>query len=65
MLFCSPPCYSSLRQAHDTRVQLILPALKAERTAPTKHGVTRKRSKKRLKHTGNLFRKNLKLKSVC
>ena len=28
----------------------------------TRHGVTRKRSTKRLKHTGNLFRKNLQLK---
>ena len=29
------------------------------------HGVTGKRSKIRLKHTGNLFRKNLKLTGVC
>ena len=28
-------------------------------TATTRHGVTRKRSTKRLKYTGNLFRKNL------
>ena len=28
------------------------------------HGVARKRSTKRLKHTGNLFRKNLQLKSA-
>ena len=28
-------------------------------------GVTRKRSTKRLKHTENLFRKNLQLKDVC
>ena len=28
----------------------------------TRHGVTRKRSRKRAKHTGNLFRKNLQLK---
>ena len=34
-------------------------------TATTRHGVTRKRSTKRLKHTGNLFRKNLQLKDVC
>ena len=34
-------------------------------TATTKHGVTRKRSTERLKHTGNLFRKNLHLKDVC
>ena len=26
-----------------------------------RHGVTRKRSTKRVKHTGNLFRKNLQL----
>ena len=31
----------------------------------TRHGVTTKRSTKRLKHTGNLFRKNLQLKDVC
>ena len=31
----------------------------------TKNGVTRKRSSKRLKHTGNLFRKNLQLNDVC
>ena len=29
------------------------------------YGVTGKRSTKRLKHAGNLFRKNLQLKSVC
>ena len=34
-------------------------------TATTRHGVTRKRSTKRLKHTGNLFRKNLQLIGVC
>ena len=33
-------------------------------TAIMKHGVTRKRSTKRLKHIGNLFRKNLYLKDV-
>ena len=27
--------------------------------------VTRKRHTKRLRHTGNLFRKNLQLKDVC
>ena len=34
-------------------------------TATTRHGVTWKRNTKRLKHTGNLFRKNLQLKDVC
>ena len=34
-------------------------------TATTRHGVTRKRSTKRLQHTGKLFRKNLQLKDVC
>ena len=34
-------------------------------TATTKHGVTRKRNAKRLKHTGNLSRKNLQFKEVC
>ena len=34
-------------------------------TAITRHGVTRQRSTKRLKHIGNLFRKNLLLKDVC
>ena len=29
------------------------------------HGVTRKRSTNRLRHTGNLFRKNLQLKDAC
>ena len=33
--------------------------------ATARHGVTRKRSTKRLKHTGNLFRKNPHLKDVC
>ena len=32
-------------------------------TATTRHGVTRKRSTKRLKHTGNLFTKNLNISS--
>ena len=35
------------------------------RTATTRLGVTRKRVPKRLKPTGNLFRKNLELKDVC
>ena len=30
-----------------------------------RHGVIRKRNTKRLKHTGNLFRKNLQLKGIC
>ena len=30
-----------------------------DRKATTRHGVTRKRSTKRLSHTGNLFTKNL------
>ena len=34
------------------------------RKTTTRHGVTRKRSTKRLKHTRNLFRKNLQLKTV-
>ena len=34
-------------------------------TATTRHGVKRKRSTKRLKHTGNLFRRNLQLIGVC
>ena len=34
-------------------------------TATAKHGVTRKRSTKRLKHAGSLFRKNLQLKDAC
>ena len=34
-------------------------------TATARHGVTRKRSTKRLKHTQNLFRKNLQLIGVC
>ena len=34
-------------------------------TATTRHGVTRKKSTKRLHHTGNLFRKNLQLKDIC
>ena len=33
-------------------------------TATTRHGVTKKESKKTLKHTGDLFRKNLQLKDV-
>ena len=32
--------------------------------ATTRHGFTRKRNTKRLRHTWNLFRKNLKLKDV-
>ena len=32
--------------------------------ATARHGVTKK-STKRCKHTGNLFRKNLQLKGVC
>ena len=34
-------------------------------TPTTRHRVTRKRSTKRLQHTGNLFRKNLQLKDIC
>ena len=35
------------------------------RWTATTRWVTRKRTTKRLKHTGNLFRKNLQLKGVC
>ena len=38
---------------------------KAEEPLCTRHGVTIKGSSKRLKHTGNLFRKNLQVKGVC
>ena len=34
-------------------------------TATSRHGFTSKRSTKRLKQTGNLFRENLQLKDVC
>ena len=34
-------------------------------TTTTRHGVTTKKSTKRLKHTGNLFGKDLQLKDVC
>ena len=34
-------------------------------TANARHGFTRKRGTKRLKHTGNPFRKNPQLKGVC
>ena len=33
--------------------------------ATTRHRVTRKRSTKRLKYTGNLLEKNLELKDAC
>ena len=33
--------------------------------ATTRHGVTRKRGKNRLKLTGNLFRKDLQLIGIC
>ena len=33
--------------------------------ANTGHGVSRKGNSKRLRHTGNLFRKNLQLKDAC
>ena len=33
-------------------------------TATTRHGITRKKIRKRLNHTGNLFRKNAHLKGV-
>ena len=35
------------------------------RIAITRNGVTRKRSTKRIKETGNLFRKNLELIGWC
>ena len=41
------------------------PPCKAEQPLTKRHGVTRKRSTKRLNHTGNLFRKKLQLKDVC
>ena len=34
-------------------------------TATTRHGVTRKKTQKRLQDTENLFKKNLQLKDVC
>ena len=37
----------------------------AEQPLTTRHGVTRKRKTKRLRHAVNLFKKNLQLKDVC
>ena len=34
-------------------------------TATIRHGVTRKKHTKRLKNTGNIFRRNLQLIGVC
>ena len=34
-------------------------------TATTRHGVTRKKCTKRLKHKAKLFRKSVQVKSVC
>ena len=33
-------------------------------TATTRHGFTKKRNTKRVKHTGNMFRKNLQMEGV-
>ena len=33
-------------------------------TATTRHGITRKKIRKRLNHTGNLFRRNVHLKGI-
>ena len=40
-------------------------SLHARLDSTMRHGVTRTRSTKRLKHTGHLFRKNLQLKGIC
>ena len=40
-------------------------SLHARLNSHYRHGVTRKRNTKRLRPTGNLFRKNLQLKDVC
>ena len=45
--------------------KIVMIHSKQEGTATIRYGVPRKRSTKRLKHTGNLFRKNLGLKGVC
>ena len=34
-------------------------------TAPTRHGVKRKKAQKRLQDTENMFRQNLQLKDIC
>ena len=36
-----------------------------DRTATTRHEITRKEAQKRLQDIENLFRKNLQLKDVC
>ena len=40
-------------------------SLHARLNSHYEHGDTRKRNTKRLKHTGNQFRKNLQLKDIC
>ena len=50
---------------HSTRLFLVGIHSMQGWTATTRHGVTKKRTTKRLKHTGNLFRKNLQLNNVC
>ena len=67
MLLCNTKV-NSLCYCYPKRVMRIIliriHSMKA-RTATGRHGVTRKRSTKRLKHKGNLFRKNLPLTAVC
>ena len=48
------------------KYQIFLTAIHSKQgwTAITRHGVTRKGSSKKLKHTRNLFRKNLQLEGV-
>ena len=56
----------SFMQLHDYFIQSDLFLIGIHSMQPTtRHGATRKRSKKRLKCTGNMFRKNLQLKDVC
>ena len=71
----SPQKYLSARhidqlvtQGKTVRVAKFLFFLNFFLTATTRHqalSVARKRSTKRLKHTGNLFRKKLQLIGVC
>ena len=50
-------------QSLDTKIGFT--PCKAENTVTTRYGVTRKRNKNRLKCTGNLFKKTLKVIGVC
>ena len=62
---CVIPAYSEPWYNHNPGIFRTKGIFRTLTYSEQRHGVTRRRSTKRLQHTGNMSRKNLQLKGDC